>query len=152
MSNGFGNSFSIMVPPGYGIGMFRRLVYSGCKPIGHKEYLSIKLECGQPVFPDDYHHSEVGNLEACKVARLKLETYCKRPPSKRPNYQKTKSYNPFRPNINVSTDYAFFSVSSFQRGVPKDGASLFIPSFEDLQTLLSKSRSKVKSNPALFME
>jgi hypothetical protein len=35
MSNGFGNSFTVMVPPGYGIGTFRRLVYSGCKPIGH---------------------------------------------------------------------------------------------------------------------
>ena len=57
MSNGFGTSFTIMVPPGYGIGTFRRLVYSGCKPIGHTEFLSIKLECGLPVFPDDYYHS-----------------------------------------------------------------------------------------------
>ena len=58
----------MMVPPGYGIGIFRRLVYSGCKAIGHKEYLSIKLECGQPVFPDDYMHSQVGSYEASKVA------------------------------------------------------------------------------------
>ena len=46
MNNGFGQSFTIMIPPGYGIGVFRRLVYSGCKTIGHKEYRSIKLECG----------------------------------------------------------------------------------------------------------
>jgi hypothetical protein len=46
MNNGFGQSFTIMVPPGYGISVFRRLVYSGCKSIGHKEYRSIKLECG----------------------------------------------------------------------------------------------------------
>jgi hypothetical protein len=36
MNNGFGQSFTIMVPPGYGISVFRRLVYSGCKSIGHK--------------------------------------------------------------------------------------------------------------------
>ena len=46
MNNGFGQAFTIMVPPGYGISVFRRLVYSGCKSIGHKEYRSIKLECG----------------------------------------------------------------------------------------------------------
>jgi hypothetical protein len=46
MNNGFGQSFTIMIPAGYGISVFRRLVYSGCKSIGHKEYRSIKLECG----------------------------------------------------------------------------------------------------------
>jgi hypothetical protein len=46
LSNGFGCSFNIMVPSGYGLGIFRRLVYSGCKAIGHKEFLSLRLECG----------------------------------------------------------------------------------------------------------
>ena len=46
MANGFGESYTVIVPPGYGLGVFRRFVYSGCKPIGHREYLSIMLECG----------------------------------------------------------------------------------------------------------
>jgi hypothetical protein len=61
--------------------------------------MSIKLECGQAVFPDDYLHSEAGNCEANKVALKRLETFCKRPPSKRLNYQKTKFYTPFKPNV-----------------------------------------------------
>ncbi len=54
MPNGFGQSYSVIVPTGYGLGIFRRLVYSGCKAIGHKEYLSLMLECGKQVFPEDY--------------------------------------------------------------------------------------------------
>jgi hypothetical protein len=54
MPSGFGQSYTVMVPPGYGLNVFRRLIYSGCKAIGHKEYLSIMLECGKPVFPEDY--------------------------------------------------------------------------------------------------
>ena len=49
-----------MVPPGYGLNVFRRLIYSGCKAIGHKEYLSIMLECGKPVFPEDYPQTKIG--------------------------------------------------------------------------------------------
>lgn len=113
LSNGFGQSFTVIVPPGYGLGVFRRLVYSGCKTIGHKEYLSIKLECGHPVFPDDYLNSQIGAEEANKVALQRLEKYCKRPPSKRPNYQKINSLNPFKPNIEVSKDYCFFTVTPF---------------------------------------
>ena len=45
-TNGFGASFQIITPEGYGLNLFRRLVYSGCKPIGHREFLSIKLEVG----------------------------------------------------------------------------------------------------------
>jgi hypothetical protein len=37
--------------------------------MGHKEYLSIQLECGAAVFPDDYLHTKVGSIEASKVAR-----------------------------------------------------------------------------------
>ena len=59
-NHGFGCSFNVIVPPGYGLGIFKRLVYSGCKPIGHREFLSLKLEAGQAVFPDDYIHTDLG--------------------------------------------------------------------------------------------
>jgi hypothetical protein len=60
MPNNFGQSYSVIVPPGYGLGIFKRLVYSGCKAIGHKEFLSIMLECGKPVFPEDFPQSRLG--------------------------------------------------------------------------------------------
>ena len=44
--NGFGSAFNIIIPEGYGVNLFRRLVYSGCKAIGHREFLSLKLEIG----------------------------------------------------------------------------------------------------------
>jgi len=55
----------------------------------------------------------VGSEEANKIALQKFETFCKRPPSKRPNYQKINSLNPFKPNIEVSDDYNFFTITSF---------------------------------------
>ncbi len=65
------------------------------------------------MFPDDYINSKVGSDEANKIALQKFETFCKRPPSKRPNYQKINSLNPFKPNIEVSNDYNFFTIASF---------------------------------------
>lgn len=127
MTNGFGSSFQVLVPPGYGLSLFRRLVYSGCKPIGHKEYLSLKLECGVPVFPDDYIQTEAGDIEASLAGLEKMRKYCARPPSKRLNYQRINSLNPFRPVINQAASHAFALITSFQRGVPHDGAGLFAP-------------------------
>lgn len=44
LKNGFGASYRVLVPKGYGLSIFKRFVYSGCKPMGHREYLSLKLE------------------------------------------------------------------------------------------------------------
>ena len=86
LSNGFASSFQLLIPEGYGLTLFRRLVYSGCKPIGHKEYLSLMLECGSPVFPDDFLHTAIGDSEASVEALSRMRKYCARPPSKRLNY------------------------------------------------------------------
>jgi hypothetical protein len=51
---GLGNSFSLFIPQGHQLQLLRRLTYSGCKPIGEREYRKLMLEAHQRVFPYDY--------------------------------------------------------------------------------------------------
>lgn len=60
LNNGLGMSYCIFVPEGYGMGLWRRLVYSGCKAIGEREYLKLMLECGRKVFPYDFPNTAAG--------------------------------------------------------------------------------------------
>jgi len=76
-----------MVPEGYGLGLLRRLVYSGCKAIGEREYLKLSLECNKRVFPHDYPETKAGSeIALAKSIEDVKVNYCKRPPSKRINY------------------------------------------------------------------
>ena len=54
LANGLGQAVTLYVPEGYGLGLLRRLVYSGCKAIGEREYLKLMMECNTRVFPQDY--------------------------------------------------------------------------------------------------
>ena len=44
LTNGFGNQYNILIPEGYGLNLWRRFIYSGCKFIGLSEYESLTLE------------------------------------------------------------------------------------------------------------
>lgn len=43
--SGLGSSFTLLIPKGYSLNLWRRFVYSGCKPIGEREELALMLEC-----------------------------------------------------------------------------------------------------------
>ena len=60
LANGLGQACSLYVPEGFGMGLLRRLVYSGCKAIGEKEHLKLMLECSQRVFPHDFPETQAG--------------------------------------------------------------------------------------------
>jgi len=58
--SGLGQSFTVLVPQGYGLNLLRRFVYSGCKPIAEREELKLMPECQQRVFPYDYPGCRAG--------------------------------------------------------------------------------------------
>ena len=59
--SGFGTRYQLIVPEGFGQQVLRRLVYSGCRAIAIKEYLSINLEAGQQrCFPFDFPETKAG--------------------------------------------------------------------------------------------
>ena len=61
LSNGLGQSISVIIPEGYGLSMLRRFVYSGCKAIGEREHRKLMLECGREVFPVDYPEAQLAH-------------------------------------------------------------------------------------------
>jgi hypothetical protein len=69
------------------MGLWRRLVYSGCKAIGEREYLKLMLECGRKVFPYDFPTTAAGQKHFLEEAVSFIENdYCLKPASKRVNY------------------------------------------------------------------
>lgn len=60
LSTGLGQSFTLLIPKGYGLNLLRRFVYSGCKPIAEREELNLKLECKTRSFPYDYPQTKAG--------------------------------------------------------------------------------------------
>jgi hypothetical protein len=76
-----------MVPEGYGLGIWRRMVYSGCKAIAKREHLKLMMECGQRVFPYDFPNTVAGQKQSLDQAVSYLENdYCLKPSSKRVNF------------------------------------------------------------------
>ena len=87
LANGLGQAFTLYVPEGYGLGLLRRLVYSGCKAIGERELLKLMLECNTRVFPQDYLETKAGKEFSTATALEWIKkNYCPRPPSKRLNF------------------------------------------------------------------
>jgi glycine cleavage system aminomethyltransferase T len=87
LANGLGQSFTVIAPEGYGMGIWRRLVYSGCKAIGEREYSKLMMECGRRVFPRDYPETNAGQEALMEDAVKYIENdYCLKPASKRINY------------------------------------------------------------------
>ena len=94
-ASGFGTRFQLLVPPGYALSTFRRLVYSGCRAIALRENLSICLEAQRRCFPYDYPECQAGRDWAKRAMMQRIEKYMLKPPSKRVNYQKLKFAHPF---------------------------------------------------------
>lgn len=88
--DGYGTSISILCPQGHCLQLMRRFSYSGCKPIGEREYKKLMLECWQRVFPYDYPGTQAFKLEAERSAYEQVAKYAGRPPSKRCNFLSLK--------------------------------------------------------------
>ena len=92
-------------------------MFSGCKPIGHREFLSLKLETGVPVFPEDFMNTSLGEKVALEKAHIEISEYCKKPSSKRTNYQRLNFSTPFMPVLDHSQEYIHVRVFSLARGI-----------------------------------
>lgn len=120
--SGFGTRFLLLVPPGYALSCFRRLVYSGCRAIALKEYLSICMEAQRRCFPYDYPECEAGRHWAKRAMLRRIEEYMLKPPSKRVNYQKLKFACPFGGGEQRGQKRVAVKLVSLGRGVPGDNA------------------------------
>lgn len=122
------------------MGIWRRLVYSGCKAIGEREYCKLMMECGRRVFPWDYPETKAGQEALMQVAVNDIENeYCLKPASKRVNYQALRQPCPFFPLaiFNLSAPI-FVEIQAITR-VPQNNALLYLPNAEDVKQITKDS-------------
>ncbi len=93
------------------------------------------LECQQRAFPYDYPQTDAGKSIMLTTAQEKLNLYCKRPPSKRVNYQNLCQPMPFLPTIGANF---FYMAIPLERGVPVTGSLIYLPCKEDIQPKTKK--------------
>uniref|UniRef100_A0A182MKV6 Uncharacterized protein n=1 Tax=Anopheles culicifacies TaxID=139723 RepID=A0A182MKV6_9DIPT len=113
---GYGSSWEVIVPAGYGLAVWHSLTLWGAKPVGQKELAMVALESGsdRSSVPDTVH----GKEEAAHKHTDALKRYFNRPNNKRVNYTKLAIASPFRcpwtqlvqewNNAHPSTDRPYF--------------------------------------------
>lgn len=83
-----GTGLDVILPAGWGMAFWVALVYRGARVGGLKQLQQTDRELARPNFPHDFPDTASGQqwLEARK--QEETEAFHKRPPAKRPNYQK----------------------------------------------------------------
>ncbi|GAB1601016.1 ribonucleases P/MRP protein subunit POP1-like [Argonauta hians] len=94
-----GTGCDIILPVGWGMVFWISLVYQGAQVGGLNEACQTSLEIGDLHFPFDFPDTEAGLKEISVIQTKKLEAYLRRPPSKRPNFERLGVPIPFH------TDY-----------------------------------------------
>jgi ribonuclease P/MRP protein subunit POP1 len=95
--NGYGCGWDLVVPAGWGMAFWLGLIFRGARASGLREFNSTSMEMRALCFPRDFPDGDPGRTWADEH-KQDLETkYCKRPPSKRPNFQKLNVQAPFQP-------------------------------------------------------
>uniref|UniRef100_A0A182R1Z4 Uncharacterized protein n=1 Tax=Anopheles funestus TaxID=62324 RepID=A0A182R1Z4_ANOFN len=90
---GYGSSWEVIVPAGYGLAVWHSLVIWGAKSVGQKELEMIALESG--VDRSDVPDTMLGKEEAVHKQSEALNRYFNRPNNKRVNYTKLAIASPF---------------------------------------------------------
>lgn len=84
----------------YATNMLRILNYLKCRTIGYLEFKNLYTDSINLFFPEDYPCTLSNSKLSRETAISNIELYCKKPPSKRVNYQKLKISSPFYQNWN----------------------------------------------------
>lgn len=97
---GFGSGWDLIVPAGWGMAFWMSLMYSnGNRAIGQNELRALRLETGQPVFPEDFADTVCGCTALREEEKILRETYLRRPKSKRVNYTLNRVESPMYPAL-----------------------------------------------------
>jgi len=92
----FGSGWHLIVPGGWAMAFWNSLVFAGARPVGQLEMTSIYDECGALHFPRDFPDTLASEELYTLLHAEKESRYLRKPPAKRPNYQKLRIDSPFR--------------------------------------------------------
>ncbi|KAI9209255.1 ribonucleases P/MRP protein subunit POP1-domain-containing protein [Polychytrium aggregatum] len=115
-SREFTAGWDLIAPKGWGMDLWRQLIYAGARIGGLRERRAQHFESGVPCFPYDYPET-LAYRHYAATRRSELQAaHKRRPKSKRPNYDKLGSDSPF--------EAPFWKLGSAQTGDSSKGIEI----------------------------
>lgn len=95
------HGFTLYVPAGWGMPFWQSLVFTGSLVGGLKERSTQYLEACSPSFPEHLPLTPAGQEYWRSLADTDHERWSRRPPAKRPNFEKLGVKSPWQPDMKL---------------------------------------------------
>ncbi|TBU44510.1 POP1-domain-containing protein [Dichomitus squalens] len=95
------HGWTLIVPQGWGMPFLSSLIYTGTRVGGQRERQTQAFEAGCTYFPRDFPTTEAYDVYAEDKEDEEREAWERKPPAKRPNYEKLGTRSPWRPDWGV---------------------------------------------------
>ncbi|RPD62234.1 POP1-domain-containing protein [Lentinus tigrinus ALCF2SS1-7] len=95
------HGWTLIIPQGWGMPFLSSLIYTGTRVGGQRERQTQAFEAGCAYFPRDIPATQAYDDYAEDRAYDERETWERKPPAKRPNYDKLGTRSPWRPDWGV---------------------------------------------------
>ena len=95
------HGWTLVVPQGWGMPFFSSLTHTGTRVGGQRERQTQAFEAGCAYFPRDFPGTEAYYAYAEDRENEEHDAWERKPPAKRPNYEKLGTRSPWRPDWGV---------------------------------------------------
>ncbi|TFY68580.1 hypothetical protein EVG20_g3505 [Dentipellis fragilis] len=92
------HGWTLIVPRGWSMPFLTSLVYTGTCVGGQRERQHQAFEAGQPYFPQDFPFTAAYDDYSESRAHVDEERWLRKPPAKRPNWEKLETPSPWKPD------------------------------------------------------
>ncbi|KAI0631997.1 POP1-domain-containing protein [Trametes polyzona] len=131
------HGWTLIVPQGWGMPFFSSLIYTGTRVGGQRERQTQAFEAGCAYFPRDFPTTDAYNEYAEDREEEDRETWERKPPAKRPNYEKLGTRSPWKPDWGV--------VLGLEESAPEKGSS----AVQEGEELLDAQRDVDMQDPSV---
>ncbi|RXW24492.1 hypothetical protein EST38_g1333 [Candolleomyces aberdarensis] len=94
------HGWTLIIPSGWGMAFWNSLVFTGTRVAGQRERQTQAYEAGTAYFPRDYPSTSAYHEYSTAKEEELRDTWERKPPAKRVNYEKLNVQDPFAPNWN----------------------------------------------------
>lgn len=94
------HGWTLIIPSGWGMAFWNSLTFAGTRVAGQRERQTQAYEAGTAYFPRDYPSTSAYQEFSTAREEDLRDTWERKPPAKRVNYEKLRVDDPFSPNWN----------------------------------------------------
>ncbi|THH20545.1 hypothetical protein EW146_g820 [Bondarzewia mesenterica] len=153
------HGWTLIVPKGWSMAFFNSLVYTGTRVGGQRERQHQSFEAGEAYFPRDFPANAAHNTYITTRASEEQERWQRKPPAKRPNWDKLGTPSPWKPDwetalgIKSFVDGSGIDLITTQRDDPKTQQQQIQPwlfSGPDVRTIVDAASKSLNPSVAIF--